>query len=92
VHEEVEGEEPFTFNQDTPLNETKIEGVQSESTPSFSSEKEFVISNVTHLLNLQKMCRGKTSKAMKGMASKLVDCYQRGGTRHRCIFGGAPKY
>jgi hypothetical protein len=46
VHEEVEGEEePLTFTQDTPLNETKMEGVQSESTPSSSSEEEFVVSN-----------------------------------------------
>jgi hypothetical protein len=45
VHEEVEGEEPLTFNQDTPLNETRVEGVQSESTLSSSSEEEFVVSN-----------------------------------------------
>jgi len=45
VHEEVEGEEPLTFGRDTPLNETRMEGVQSESTPSFSSEEEFVVSN-----------------------------------------------
>jgi hypothetical protein len=45
VHEEVEGEEPLTFSQDTPLNETRVEGVQSESTPSSSSEEEFVVSN-----------------------------------------------
>jgi len=45
VHEEVEGEEPLTFRRDTPLNETKMEGVQSESTPSSSSEGEFVVSN-----------------------------------------------
>jgi hypothetical protein len=41
----VEGKEPLTFSQDTPLNETKMEGVQSESRPSFSSKEEFVISN-----------------------------------------------
>jgi hypothetical protein len=45
VHEEVEGEEPLTFSRDTPLNETRMEGVQSEFTPSSSSEEEFVISN-----------------------------------------------
>jgi len=45
VHEEVEGEEPLTFSRDTPLNETRMEGVQSESTPSSSSEEEFVVSN-----------------------------------------------
>ncbi len=45
MHEEVEGEEPLTFSQDTPLNETRMEGVQSESTPSSSSEEEFVVSN-----------------------------------------------
>jgi hypothetical protein len=46
VHEEVEGEEePLTFSQNTPLNETRMEGVQSESTPSSSSEEEFVVSN-----------------------------------------------
>jgi len=45
VHEEVEGKEPLTFSQDTPLNETRMEGVQSESTSSSSSEEEFVVSN-----------------------------------------------
>jgi len=45
VHEEVEGEEPLTFSPDTPLNETRMEGVQSESTPSFLLEEEFVVSN-----------------------------------------------
>ncbi len=35
----------MTFNRDTPLNETRMEGVQSESTPSSSSEEEFVVSN-----------------------------------------------
>ncbi len=45
MHEEVEGEEPLTFSQDTPLNETRMEGVQSESTPSSSSKEEFVVSN-----------------------------------------------
>ncbi len=38
VHEEVQGEEPLTFSRDTPLHETRMEGVQSESTPNFSSE------------------------------------------------------
>jgi len=45
VNEKVEGEEPLTFSQDTPLNGVTMEGVQSESTPSFSSEEEFVVSN-----------------------------------------------
>jgi hypothetical protein len=45
LHEEVEGEEPLTFSRDTPLNETRMEGVQSESTPRSSSEEEFVVSN-----------------------------------------------
>jgi len=45
VNEEVEREEPLTFSWDTPLNEATMEGVQSESTPSFSSKKEFVVSN-----------------------------------------------
>jgi hypothetical protein len=45
VHEEVEGEEPLTFSRDTPLNETRMEGVQCESTPSSSSKEEFVVSN-----------------------------------------------
>ncbi len=45
VNKEVEGEEPLTFSQDTPLNETTMEGVQNESTPSSSSEEEFVVSN-----------------------------------------------
>ncbi len=39
VNEEVEGEEPLTFSQDTPLNEATIKGVQNESTPSSSLEK-----------------------------------------------------
>jgi len=45
VHEEVEEEKPLTFSQDTPLHETRMEGVQSESTPSFSSNFFFVVSN-----------------------------------------------
>jgi hypothetical protein len=45
VNKEVEGEEPLTFSQDTSLNEATMEGVQSESTPSSSSEEEFVVSN-----------------------------------------------
>ncbi len=46
VHEEVEREEPLTFSRrDTPLNETRMEGVQSESTLSSSSEEEFVVSS-----------------------------------------------
>jgi hypothetical protein len=45
VNQEVEGEEPLTFTWDTPLNETTMEGVQSESTPSSSSEEEFVVWN-----------------------------------------------
>jgi hypothetical protein len=45
VNEEVKGEEPLTSSQDTPLNEATIEGVQSESTPSFSLEEVFVVSN-----------------------------------------------
>jgi len=45
MHEKVEREEPLTFNRDTPLNETRMEGVQSESTPSSSLEEEFVVSN-----------------------------------------------
>jgi len=35
----------LTFNWDTPLNETRIRCLQSESTPSFSSEEKFVVSN-----------------------------------------------
>jgi hypothetical protein len=45
VKKEVEGKEPLTFSQNTPLNEAMIEGVQSESLPSSSSEEEFVVSN-----------------------------------------------
>jgi hypothetical protein len=45
VHEEVEGEEPLTFSRYTPLNETKMEGVQNESTSSYSSKEEFIVSN-----------------------------------------------
>jgi hypothetical protein len=45
VNKEVEGEEPLTFSRDTPLNETTMEGVQSEFTPSSSSKEEFVVSN-----------------------------------------------
>ncbi len=45
VHEEVEEEKPLTFSQDTPLHETRLEGVQNESTPSSSLEEEFVVSN-----------------------------------------------
>jgi hypothetical protein len=45
VNKEVEGKQPSTFSRDTPLNETTIEGVQSEFMPSSSSEEEFVVSN-----------------------------------------------
>jgi len=45
VHEKVEREKSLTFSRNTPLNETRMEGVQSESTPSSSSEEEFVVSN-----------------------------------------------
>jgi hypothetical protein len=44
MNKEVEGEETLTFSSDTPLNETTTKGVQSESTPSSSSE-ELVVSN-----------------------------------------------
>jgi hypothetical protein len=65
VHEEVKGEEPLTFSQDTPLNETRMEGVQSESTPSSSLEEEFVV-RMTHLVTLHKMCQGKDLKGNEG--------------------------
>jgi hypothetical protein len=39
VCEEVEEEEPLTFSRDTPLHEARMDGVQSESTPSSSSEE-----------------------------------------------------
>jgi len=45
VHDKVGGEEPLTFSRDTPSNETRMKGVQSESTPSSSSKEEFVVSN-----------------------------------------------
>ncbi len=38
-------EEPLTFSRDTPLNET-TEGVESESTPSSSSEEEHIGKNL----------------------------------------------
>jgi hypothetical protein len=37
--EEVEEEESLTFSWDTPLHEARMDGVQSESTPSSSSEE-----------------------------------------------------
>jgi hypothetical protein len=40
MNKKVEGEEPLTFSRDTTM-----EGVQRESTPSSSSEEEFVVSN-----------------------------------------------
>ncbi len=45
VHEEVEGEESLNLSRDAPLSERRLEGVQSESTPSSSSDEEFVVSN-----------------------------------------------
>jgi len=45
VREVVEKKEPLTFNRDTPLLETRMKGVQSESTLNSSSEEEFVVSN-----------------------------------------------
>jgi hypothetical protein len=41
----VVAQEPLTFSRNTPLNEAMIEGVQSESMPSSSSEEEFLVSN-----------------------------------------------
>jgi len=41
----VKREKPLTFSQDTPLIEIRMEGVQSESTPSCSLEEELVVSN-----------------------------------------------
>jgi len=79
-------------SRDTTLNETKMEGVQSESTPSPSSEKEFVVSNDNPSSEPSQDVPRENSKATKGMASGLVDCYQGGGAHHHCIFGGAPKY
>ncbi len=62
VHEEVEGEEPLTFSRDTPLNETRMEGVQSESTPSYHQKKNLLF-QMTCLMNLHKMCRGEDLKS-----------------------------
>jgi hypothetical protein len=45
VNKKVERKEPLTFSQDRPLNETTTEGVQSESTPSFSWKEFFFVSN-----------------------------------------------
>jgi hypothetical protein len=46
MNKKVEGEESLTFSRDAPLNETIMEGVQSESMPSsFSLKEEFVVSN-----------------------------------------------
>ncbi len=45
VHEKFEGEEPLIFSRNIPLNETKMEGMQSESAPSSSLEEEFVVLN-----------------------------------------------
>ncbi len=45
LHEEVKREEPLTFSQDTPLIKIRMEGVQSESTPSCSLEEKLVVSN-----------------------------------------------
>ncbi len=93
VHEEVDGQKPLTFSQDTPLNETRMEGVQSESTPSSSSEEEFVVSNDNSFGEpSQDPPRERPQRQQRAMASGLVDCYQGGGARHRCIFGGTPKY
>ncbi len=45
VNKKVEGEQSLTFNGDTPLNETTMEGVQSESTLSSSLEEKIVVLN-----------------------------------------------
>jgi hypothetical protein len=42
MNKEVERKEQLTFSRDTPLNGTTMEGVQSDSTPSSSSEEELV--------------------------------------------------
>ncbi len=92
VHEEVGREEPLTFSQNTPLNETRIEGVQTESTPSFLAEEEFVLSNDNPSNEpSQDVPRERPQRQRKEwprdwwIATKEVE-------RHRCNFGGAPKY
>jgi hypothetical protein len=66
VHEKVEGKEPLTFSRNTPLNETKMKGVQSESTPIVHQKKKLLFSMITYLVNLHKMCRGKDLKGNEG--------------------------
>jgi hypothetical protein len=85
VHEEVEEEEPLTFSRDTPLNETRM---VSKVNPHqvLHRKKNLLFQMITHLMNLHKMCRGKDLKSNEGNGLRI------GGARHRCIFGGAPKY
>jgi hypothetical protein len=55
MNKEIEGEEPSTFSRDTPLNQATMEGVQSESTPIFSSEKNLLFQMRTDPMNLHNM-------------------------------------
>ncbi len=56
VHEKVEGKEPLTFSRDTPLNETRMEGVQSGFIQVLHRKRNFLFQMMTNLVNLHKMC------------------------------------
>jgi hypothetical protein len=92
VHEKVERKEPLTFSQDTPLNETRMEGVQTESTPSSSSEEEFVVSNDNPFSEPSQDVPKERPQRQRREWPRDWWIYQGSGARHHCIFGGAPKY
>ncbi len=66
VHEKVEGEESLTFSRDTPLNETRMEGVQMNPIQVLHRKRNLLFQMITHLVNFHKMCRGKDLKGNEG--------------------------
>ncbi len=66
VNKVVEGEEPLTFSRDTPLDETTMEGVQSDPRQILHRKKNLLFRMITHLMNLHNMCQGKDLKGNEG--------------------------
>ncbi len=91
VREEVEVKEPLTFSRDTLLNERRMEGVQSESTPKSSSEEEFIISNDNPSSEPSQMCRGKDLKGNEGNGLGIGGLLLRRWSASRLCFWRSPK-
>ncbi len=91
VHEEVEGEEPLTFSRDTPLNETRMEGVKVNPLQVLHQKKNLLFQMITHLVNLHKMCRGKDLKGNKGNGLEIRGLLRRRWSAPPLHFWRSPK-